>query len=478
MNRMKKNSGQSVLEVLIALTIFVVSVATSFQVFFGGQSISIDSHNASSAGDLGWEALEAVRNIRSRNWGELTTGNHGLVYQNGEWLFSSSSKSDVQDIFTRTVSIGLGLNENIKIATTTITWQAGSNATKTIELVEQLTNWEAFTNSSCRIEDLTGNWAAPKLLATGASLGSSNTATDVAVKWPYAYVSSVSGTSARADITVYNITNPSAPTLVESLDIGSGGINQMYIQGDYIYASSPNDNKEFIIINISNPLDISETASLNLTGTQNALGVIAFGTGAAVGRLETATNELVFINISNPASPQVVSSLATGGDVNDFAVSNSKLYMVSEQSDLDVWIYDISNPISPTFVATFDIDGVTEDLSVFFHEKNGTTLLVGNEQSEIVSIGATNTAALFVRDRTTFGGWLNDITCVGGDLAFLATEDASREFLVVDLANPDSLVIYGTGLDLPAKGMGIDFANNTVFMAINSSDGFKVIGPQ
>ena len=134
----------------------------------------------------------------------------------------------------------------------------------------------------------------------------------------------------------------------------------------------------------------------------------------------------------------------------------------------------MSNPLNPTFISTYDITGTTEDLSIYFHERNGTTLLVGNEQNEVVSIGATSTAAMYVRDRATFGGWINDITCVGGDLAFLATEDSNKEFLIVNLADPDNISEYAF-LNFPANATGIDFAGNKVFLSVRSTDALLII---
>ncbi len=474
MNRITKSDrGQSVVEVIVALGIFVVAVSAAFQVFFGGQKVSIDSSNASLATDFGQEAVEAVRNIRSRNWGELTTGSHGLVFQNGEWAFASTATADSHDLFTRTVEIGNTEDENIKIATTTVTWETDGRQ-QTVVIVENLTNWEAYTQSSCKSEELTGNWALPVSLASG-DIGPGNSGTDVVVKLPYIYMSGVAPSSNKPDIFVFEYST-TAPSLVAELDIGSGGINQIFLKGNYVYAASANDSKELIIFDISDPLNISEVGSLNLTGTADGLNVIVFGnTVAAVGRTDAATDEFSFIDVSNPASPTVISELGSdNGDVNDFAISGNRLFTISEESDQDVWIFDISNPSAPTKISTYDIEGTTEDLSVYFQERGGTTLLVGNEQYELISIGATNTAAMYVRDRATFGGPVNDITCVGGDLAFLATEDSNKEFLIVDISDPDNLAEYAF-LNYPANATGIDFASNMVFMAVRSNDALRIV---
>ena len=466
------NLGQTVLEILIALGIFTLSTTAALQLFFGGQSLSIDSQNSNLASGYAKESVEATRNIVNRNWSELTDGPHGLVFQNNEWMFASSSASDSQDIFTRSVEIQ-SLNDNVKIATTTVSWTTDPLRPQTLTLIEQLTKWQELNQSSCKVAGLSGNWANPVSVGSG-DIGSGNEGTDVVAKLPYVFVSGVASSAAKPDIFVFDVSDPASPRLVESLDIGAGGINQIFIKDNYLYGASSNDSKELIIINIADPLNISVAGSLNLTGSTDALSVIAFSNTVAIGRTDSASKELVFIDVSNPASPNLISETATSGDINDFAETTDYLYAVSEESDEDIWIYNIANPAAPSLATTYDIPGTTEDLSVYLHFKGGSrNLLVGNEQNELKSIGATTTQ-LYVRSSLNVGGDVNDIVCVLGDLAFLATENSGKEFLIVNAANPDNLVEYGS-LNYPQVATGIDFADNKVFMSVRSNNALRII---
>lgn len=467
------NTGQSLIEILVALAIFAITTTAAFQLFFGGQSLSVDNRNIGLATDYVWQGVEALRNIRARNWDELTDGQHSLVFQNNEWVFAPTTVTETQDIFTRTIVIGTGASEDIKMATITVSWIVNQDRPQSVTIVEQLTNWEDLAYSSCKIEPLLGNWALPVSIGSG-DIGSGNSGTDVVVRLPYAFVSGAAASAAKPDIFVFDVSNPNAPQLVESLDIGSYGINQIFIKGNYLYGASSDDSKELVIIDIADPLNIYLAGSYSLSGTTNAISVIAFSDTVAIGREDPATYELTFLNVANPASPSLISQVATGGDVNDFVIRDTRLFLVSEESDEGVWVYDIVDPAHPAFISNYDIDGTTEDLSIFVHEKNGTTLLVGNEQNEIVSIGATNTAQMYVRDRAMFGGWINDITCVGGDLAFLATADSNKEFLIVSMADPDNLSGYAS-LNFPALATGIDFADNKVYLSVRSNDALRII---
>jgi len=112
--------GQSLVEILVSLGIFAIVVSAVFFLFFGGQSLSVDSSNAQIATEYASEGLEAVRSIRDRDWDELGDGSYGLVFQSGQWEFSSSE--DTKDIFTRTIFIST-VDANTKQASTTVTWQ-------------------------------------------------------------------------------------------------------------------------------------------------------------------------------------------------------------------------------------------------------------------------------------------------------------------------------------------------------------------
>lgn len=464
------------LEVLIALGVFVMAITAAIQLFFGGQSLSVDSVNAILASDYVQEGIGAVRAIRDRGWAELTAGNHGLVFIDGQWQLSGAS--DSRDAFTRVVSIGPGADDNVKMATTTITWQTDPLRTQKIELVEQLTNWQNLLSGGCLGDPLSGNWQSPQVLGT-ADLGPGVSGTDVTVRLPYVFVSGVSSTASKHDIFVFDVSNPASPVLVKSLDIGSGGIESLYLQGNFLYAASKNDAKELIIFNNAGaPANLSEIGSYNLSGSTDGISVVAFASTTAIGRYDSAAYEIAFLNVTYPSEPALINEIATGGDVHDFHATLDKLYAVSQQSDEDIWIFDISDALNPAPIGTYDIAGTTEDLSVYGLIKNDTfNLLVGNDSNELLTIGATTTDQTYVRDLINIGGDINDIVCSRGDLVFLSTGNSNKEFVIVNVADPDNLVEYAN-LNFPQVATGVDYAENKVFVSLRSNDALKIITSQ
>ncbi len=474
--RFKNQSGQSLLEILVAIGIFLTFAGSVVSVLYGGQNIAADAENANRAVEFRTEGAEGLRSIKAGSWNALTDGMHGITLVGDIWQLQGASTTD--SIFKRTVTI-TSLGSNIKIATTTVTWQTNPQRVQKIESAEMFSNWVNPAQGSCKLGPLSGNWANPQILGS-ADLGSGNSGTDVVVKLPYVYMSGVAATANKPDVFVFDVSDMAHPVPKPSLDIGAGGINALFLKGNYLYAASANDSQELIIFDISNPNQIAKVSAYNLVGSADALSVYVFSDTAVIGRSESAINELAFINVTNPMTPTPISEFSTGGSIRDFTANSGNLYFVSEESDPDIWVFNIINPLNPTLLTNYDIPGTTEDLSLFIQEsQTGSAtfnILDGNEQNELIVIGATTTEATgwYVRNRLDVGGQVKDITCVEGNLAFLATTNSGKEFFIANIANPDNISEYFS-LNFPQIGSGIDFASNTVFMSVRSNDALRII---
>jgi hypothetical protein len=93
----------------------------------------------------------------------------------------------------------------------------------------------------------------------------------------------------------------------------------------------------------------SNALSSVTTGT-SPNGVVVVGNYAYV--VNRASNTLQVIDVSVPASPQVISTTATGAtDAQDIAVAGHYAYVINFTSG-SLQVFDISNPTSPTITAT------------------------------------------------------------------------------------------------------------------------------
>jgi len=141
---MGNQSGQSLVELLIAMGVFVLMVsAITFLI--------LDVYLADRAGRermiatfLAKEGLEAVRSMRDGDFDNLSPGTYGLALSGNKWIFSGSF--DTRNQFTRQVIISDVAGEidqtDIKKVETRVAWQVTPARQVSVTLAEYLTDWE------------------------------------------------------------------------------------------------------------------------------------------------------------------------------------------------------------------------------------------------------------------------------------------------------------------------------------------------
>ena len=141
---MKPKSGQSLIELLIAMSILVLAVsAVTFLV--------LDVYTSNRAGKeriianfLAREGEEAVRSIRDRDFDELVPGSYGLALSGGKWIFSGNY--DDYGKFKRQIiisNVASDIDEtDIKKIESRVSWKINPLRQESISLVDYLTDWQ------------------------------------------------------------------------------------------------------------------------------------------------------------------------------------------------------------------------------------------------------------------------------------------------------------------------------------------------
>jgi len=134
----KKNElGQSLIEVLLAMVIFVVGVATIASLFLNTYLVSIRSLEKTQGEFLAREGIEAMRSIRDHEFANLTDGVYGIELTEGKWQ-KKDNPDITDDKFQRTIEIGG--TDSIKTITSTVSWESVTGA-ESIFFSEHLTDW-------------------------------------------------------------------------------------------------------------------------------------------------------------------------------------------------------------------------------------------------------------------------------------------------------------------------------------------------
>lgn len=149
-------AGQSVIEVIVAVSLMVIIAASSVIAVLGSFKTSLLAEQETKASFLANQGIEATQSIRNQSWDNLTNGNHGLTNSGDTWAFSGTSDTDASGVFTRIITIadvqrnddgnivisGGTVDEDTKQVLSSITWNFTPTRSLTVDLTSLLTNWQ------------------------------------------------------------------------------------------------------------------------------------------------------------------------------------------------------------------------------------------------------------------------------------------------------------------------------------------------
>lgn len=472
MASLRSRNGQSVIEVLVAIFILATIATAGFVLLSSAFSEGIAVRERLGAENVLADGFEAVRQIRDRSFGDLNAGAHGLLSTEGIWTFYGTDDQD--GIYRRTVTID-EIDDHARDVTVTVSWTNHLGRHEQRASTVRLTAWRtpvAPPASNCYGYAVTGDWTSPVVLGS-ADIGSGNQGTDVVVDLPYAYVSGIASSSSKPDLFVFDVSDPSLPVLIDSVDVGSGGLNALTLSGSYLYAASSNDSQEFQAFDVSDPYNVTRVAYTNPSGSADGLTVLAKEDLVALGRKSSSSSEIYFYDVSDPTTPSLLTTHNVSGDVNDFAASEAHLYAVSSAVSEDLITFDVTtDPLHPTVVDTYDLRDGTQDISLAYQEPG--ILFAGNVADQFIAIDVSDPLNPSPNDPVLTGGEVKDMVCTNNDLLFLGTDNSNKEFLILDISDLSGITEYAS-LNFPQVLSGIDFAANMVFAAVRSNDALRII---
>lgn len=180
------NKGFSIIEVILAVGLFVIFASGSMRVVIQGLQMNRLGSEQSIATQYATEGLESVRSIRNQAYSNLTTtGATGVTQTGGVWTLSGTqntfgkynrviSIANVnRDVSGNIVSTGGTLDPYTKKITSAVNWAfVGGAQNKTVTLTSYLTDWKSqiskggmvvFANGGAtlqyRVINSIGNWS-------------------------------------------------------------------------------------------------------------------------------------------------------------------------------------------------------------------------------------------------------------------------------------------------------------------------------
>jgi hypothetical protein len=218
-------------------------------------------------------------------------------------------------------------------------------------------NWVYSLSSSKLVITLEANPALIKRGALPFPNGRNGYGTAITKSGNYLYIANDSIAPSRSYLTIVNVSNPAAPSIVADLAMPSGVPSTLQIvkNGNYLYMFPESGDMQ--VVNVSNPASPSIVRTVPMT----ASGGVIVGN-----RLYTAerANGVGIWNVSQPDNPTRIGSVSLSGNITEVAVSGSTLYALSGFGGTAVHILSLADPNSPALQSTFNTNYVA-DIAVY-----------------------------------------------------------------------------------------------------------------
>ena len=298
--------------------------------------------------------------------------------------------------------------------------------------------------------------------------------------------------SGYSGIKVFNLTNPTSP---ESIGVYSNSDYILYLAvfDTLLYLAGLYDS--VYVLNITNPSNPSLTNTIKTT----TIPTHSFSNGNVLYVAETKTGELfssngynkfanldslypvvngcisgsfayvavkdkglVILDITNPFTPNIVSTYDSLKDIKSIYVRNSIAYLSCGLDGL--YILDVSNPYNPTVVSSYNTPGILYSIA-----KKGEIVFLADGGDGIIAVSIENISNPVMLDSLHLPGYTYDIA-IADTIAFVAL--GNNGFGIINITNPQNISLLDTTSD---TGFSKTITTNGNFLFIGTiSNGIKV----
>ncbi len=467
-------NGQSLIELLLAIALSAIIIPVIFSSFITSREGKAQETQRLVALPLLQEAEEAVRVIREKSWNTFATdGTYYPVVSGSSWMLSPG----IQTIngFSRSVSIadvnrnaagaivqtGGTIDPSTKLVTTSVWWTTPYISTlsaqmyitrylgdKTYAQTSQ-TDFNTGTKTNVSVTNTSGgevtlgsggnaDWCKPQPVIAQVDLPGQGIANTISAIQGDVFTGTGENSSGLSFINISLTTNNSSPSATITGTFDGYKTNGVFGTTNYAYLATDTNNKEVVIINLTNKDNnnlYAEAGYFDAPGNGNGSSVFVLGT---IGYMTDGDMLYTFDLSSNVGSRPELGSIKLVGEATKVKVVGSYAYV--------------------------SLDGTTQ-LQVIKISPDGKTLtLVGQ-----ASVNGQSARDVFVNST--------------GTRAYIATEYSStrNELFIVDTSPSDpppwwpfpnyysTVGSYNTGTMDP-KGITVVTNNKAIIVGTNGEE--------
>jgi type II secretory pathway pseudopilin PulG len=163
--------GQSLIEVIVAISIFALVSATLVSMVVGGYSASRQGGQSTEAEALAEQGIEAVRAIRDGAWNKNIYATSAVEVLGAEWAYTGEGSTEIIGDYTRTISFndvcrnssqdivdcpGDFVDAQTKQVVAKVSWMNLAGGTNSVEKIAYITDWDSGDWIQDTTSDFTG----------------------------------------------------------------------------------------------------------------------------------------------------------------------------------------------------------------------------------------------------------------------------------------------------------------------------------
>ncbi len=517
---MKTSSGQSIIEILIAMAFSLIFFPALFTMFFLSREGKAQQIERTRAVSLLTEAAEALRSIREIGWGQFAQYANDTPYHPTEagsrWSLAAGTQTI--DAFTRSitfssvsrdsmgaiVSSGGTVDPSTRRAVVTVSWTSPlpTSVTSTLFLTRHSNilkidtteiDFDAGTTSFTQVVNQAGgevvlgatggfgDWCVPTLTISALDLPKSGVAN--AISAIQGQIAAGTGENASgvsyANVLISDPSSPTQPTASISGTFDGYKTNDVFTEANYAYLATDTNGKEVEIIDLAN-VDgngkYSEAGYFNAPGNGNADGVVTSG---SVGYMVGGT-KLYSFNLSSKTGSRPIldaDGVTLPGTARKLTVVGNRAFIATAATNAQLVIVDISNPSALAILNQIALPG--QGAKAIFVNTSGTRAYVATSQSAsqrelfIINVESGSPGfAQIVGSYDTNGMDPSGVVVVSGPRAIIVGTSA-EEYQVVNIVNESANPLPRCGgLEINSGVNGID----TVFTAAGRAYSYIITG--
>ncbi|MFC1787796.1 prepilin-type N-terminal cleavage/methylation domain-containing protein [Patescibacteria group bacterium] len=515
---LKNRNGHGLVEVLVAIAILAIGGTAVVSLVLGAMQSSKIAGQRTQAVAFAREGIEAVHSVAKDAHNRLAVGTFGLDSDTGVWQLTTSE--DQKGIFTREIIIEsayrdpqgnlaeVGVIDPTSFKVTGLVKWNYLDRPKEYSLVSYVVNWDyrEFIN------DFSADFSIGSLAETKVTQiddGEISLTEIGADQWscldgqgdctekgwifdaPGAADTNeiyVSGTTAflvrekspSVEFVIVDVSDPANMTEISTLELLATA-NDLVVSGNYAYIASDSNSQdsnstELLIIDISDLSQPTKVGSFNASGGVNAESVFVSGSRAYLGRQSSSADEFFVIDISNPANPTKISSMnLKNTNVYGITVLGSFAYLATSGNAQELAIIDLTNETSLSVVGQLDLPGNADASDLDLSNSIAYLTRDKSPQNEFYLINVSDPESPVLLGSVDLPDNANSVW-VDGTVAYVGTDNNDQEIVIINVSDSAIPSVSG-GYDAKGDVNGVIKANGLVYLGTAGDEAeLEIIG--